>query len=287
MEKLTKSGRVAALVKRLVDNPRMMMSVSEMADYFGVAKSSLSEDIAAIRVSFDKLGLGRLETFAGAQGGIRYVPRRGPDHLMALVDQVCERLSDVSRVVAGGYLYAADILSDPALLNGLGEAIAGVFEHEVVDAVVTVETRGIPLALSVARFMGCRLVIARREVVFAEDGKALPITRQESFVAEGPLLSISYTSGSHRGIQSMSLPRKSLQPGSRVLIVDDFLRAGGTLRGLSELLAEFEAVEAGTVVLMDAIKPQQKLIDSYVSVVEVGQVERIPVVRPGSIVKRR
>ena len=70
-----------------------------------------------------------------------------------------------------------------------------------------------------------------------------------------------------------------------MLIIDDFLRAGGTLRGLSELLAEFSVTEVGTVVLMDAIKPQQKLISSYLSIVEVGQVEGVPVIRPGTIVK--
>jgi len=283
MERLTKSARVAALVKTLLDNPRRMLSVSDLAESFGVAKSSLSEDLASIRIAFERQELGRLETVSGASGGIRYVPWRGPAYMGSLVQQICERLSDTSRVVSGGYLYAADILSDPALLYGLGEAIAGVFDGKSIDAVVTVEARGIPLALSVARFLGCRLVIARREVVFAEDGKPLPVTRQESYIAEGALLSISYVSGSHRGVQSMSLPRKSLEQGSRVLIIDDFLRAGGTLRGLSELLREFEAKEVGTVVLMDAIKPQQKLISSYLSVVEVGQVESVPVIRPGTI----
>lgn len=284
-ERLTKSARVAALVKTLLDNPYVMLSVSDLAEEFAVAKSSLSEDLSAVRTSFEKLQLGKLETLAGAAGGIRYIPRRSREHLAAMVDGLCERLSDVSRVVPGGYLYAADILSDPAFLFALGESIAGLYDGNRVDAVVTVETRGIPLALSVARFLGSSLVIARREVLFAPDGKAMPLTREESYVAEGPMLSITFVSGSHSGVQSMSLPRKGLPQGARVLVVDDFLRGGGTMRGLLDLLNEFGADVLGTVVLMDAIKPKKKLVSAYKSVVEVGHLEGVPVVRPGSILR--
>ena len=285
MERLTKSARVAALVKTLLDNPYVMLSVSDLADEFSVAKSSLSEDLAAARTAFDKLELGKLETMAGATGGVRYVPRRSPAHLAGIISGLCEKLSDVSRVVPGGYLYAADILSDPAFLFGLGEAIAGMFDGSKVDAVVTVETRGIPLAMMVARFLGSNLVIARREVLFAPDGRALPLTREESYVAEWPMLSITYVSGSHSGVQSMSLPRRGLANGARVLVVDDFLRGGGTMRGLLGLLGEFQADVLGTVVLMDAIKPKKKLVNTYLSVVEVGQLEGVPVVRPGTILR--
>lgn len=285
MERLTKSARVAALVKTLLDRPYEIMSVSDLAEEFSVAKSSLSEDLAAMRSAFERLQLGRLETLAGAAGGVRYVPRRGPQHLGGLIDSLCDKLSDVSRVVPGGYLYAADILADPAFLFGLGEALAGLFDGNKLDAVVTVETRGIPLALAVARYLGSRLVIARREVLFGTDGKAMPLTREESFVAEGPQLSVTYVSGSHSGVQSMSLPRRALAPGARVLVVDDFLRGGGTMRGLLDLLDEFSAQVAGVVVLMDAIKPKRKLVSAYMSVVEVGQLEGVPVVRPGSILR--
>lgn len=283
MEKLSKSARVAAIVKILTDSPQQLITLGELAERFAVAKSSLSEDLAVIRQGLESQGLGRLETVAGASGGVRFVPGRDREHHLRLVGDLCSRLSDPTRAVARGYLYLNDILYDPWLLNNLGEVIAGRFAGTEIDAVVTVETRGIPLALSVARHLNTKLVIARRETVFTGEGQAVPVTRQESFVTDGPVMSISYVSGSHRGIQSMSLPRRSLRLGSRVLIVDDYLRAGGTLKGLTDLLSEFGSTVVGTMVLVESVQPEQKLISNYLSVVRLRETAGELIVSPGSI----
>lgn len=285
MEKLSKSARVAAIVKVLMDSPQQLITLGELAERFSVAKSSLSEDLAVIRQGLESQGLGRLETVAGASGGVRFVPGRSREHQERLVGDLCRRLSDPTRAVARGYIFLNDILYDPWLLNSLGEVIAGRYVGTEIDAVVTVETRGIPLALSVARHLNIGLVIARRETVFTGEGQAVPVTRQESFVTDGPVMSISYVSGSHRGIQSMSLPRRSLKLGSRVLIVDDYLRAGGTLKGLTDLLSEFGSTVVGTVVLAESATPDQKLICNYVSVVKLAENDGKLTATPGSLCK--
>ena len=125
---------------------------------------------------------------------------------------------------------------------------------------------------------------SRREIIFSEDGVPMPVTRQESTVAEGAMLSVTFVSGSHRGVQSMSLPRRSLPQGARVLIVDDFLRAGGTLRGLGDLLTEFSATVVGTVVLIESQKPTNKLVDGYLSIVKLGEADGKTYVLPGNII---
>ena len=61
-----------------------------------------------------------------------------------------------------------------------------------VDYVVTVETKGIPLAYEVAKSLGIELVIIRRE----------------NKVTEGPTVSINYLSGTSGRIQQMSLAKK-------------------------------------------------------------------------------
>jgi purine operon repressor len=76
-------------------------------------------------------------------------------------------------------------------------------------------------------------------------GLPLLIARRDARVTEGPALSITYLSATTGSVQNMSLPRRALRSGARVLIVDDFMRGGGTAKGLTDLVAEFDAVVAG------------------------------------------
>lgn len=85
------------------------------------------------------------------------------------------------------------------------------------DFVLTVETKGIPFALMVARALGVQLVIARR------DHKAF----------EGSVVTINYISGSGGEMKTMSLAKRAVRPGQKALIVDDFTKDGGTVRGMS------------------------------------------------------
>ncbi len=49
----------------------------------------------------------------------------------------------------------------------------------------------------------------------------------------------------------MFLSKRSLKAGSRVLIVDDFLKGGGTINGMVSLLSEFDSELAGVAVFAD------------------------------------
>jgi len=283
MARLSKAARVAALTKLLLDTPLELCSLGPLSELLGVAKSSISEDIAAVRQGFEALGLGKVETLAGVAGGVRYVPRRTPQHVKALVASLCQRLSEPARRVAPGYLYLNDVLHDPFFLSAIGEVIAARFALESIHAVVTVEARGIPLATAVARFLNQPLVIARRELVYTQAGLAVPVARQESLITDGPILSVSYISGSQRHLQAMSLPKKSLLEGARVLVVDDFLRAGGTLKALADLLHEFQSVVVGSVVLVETARPAEKLASDYLSIVRVEEAAGEFIITPGNI----
>ena len=61
----------------------------------------------------------------------------------------------------------------------------------------------------------------------------------------------------------MSLAKRVMQPGSKVLIVDDVMKAGGTARGMVELVEEVGAVVVGKAFLVDTATPENKLIDDY------------------------
>ena len=73
----------------------------------------------------------------------------------------------------------------------------------------------------------------------------LAIVRRVNRVTEGTVVTTNYVSGSAKRIETMSLSRRALSPGMKVVIIDDFMKAGGSARGLVDLVAEFGAEVAG------------------------------------------
>lgn len=161
----------------------------------------------------------------------------------------------------------SDILGQPWTLSQLGRMFASRFT-EKVDHVLTVATKGIPLAYATASHLSVPVVIARRD----------------NRVTEGSVVSINYISGSSKRIQTMSLARRSLPEGSRVLIIDDFMKAGGTLQGMIDLLAEFRADVIGIGVFVES-RVEEPLVEDYISLATLSEVDlaaRRVTVNPGS-----
>lgn len=264
---MRRSERIGAVTKLLVDRPYQTITLTYLSEMLGAAKSTLSEDIAIIRDTFAKLDLGRIETISGAAGGIRYAPVFSEAKMRAVVGNLVDALSDPERILPGGFLYMNDLVAAPQLLSHIGELFATRFHERSPDAVVTVETRGIPIAMMTARALNVPLAIVRRS----------------SRLGDGTVVTMNYVSGSARRIETMSLSRRAIVPGARVLVIDDFMKAGGTARGLVDLMGEFEADVVGVGVLIETAEPEEKLIDDYTSLVVLEAVRertREVVVRP-------
>src|SRR5439155_44330 len=122
------------------------LSIAEM-----VARATISEDVGFMRQAVDRFRLGKVETLRGAAGGVRYLPLRGKDRVRALIEELCQRLRDPTRLLPGGFLYTSDLTSTPRYATELGEALAGFFDETRPDVVLTMEVKGIPLALMTAR----------------------------------------------------------------------------------------------------------------------------------------
>ncbi len=131
---------------------------------FGAAKSSLSEDAAVIKRVFSDMGIGRVETVAGAHGGIRYVPQMPANVRMLLVKELTEKMRDTSRILPGGYMYIADLFCTPYYVDGMAQIMAEWFVGAKADFIVTVETKRHP-ARDERRAHFEPLAIARREQV--------------------------------------------------------------------------------------------------------------------------
>lgn len=223
--KYKRNQRLIAITQQLMHQPNHLFNLQEFADQFNCAKSSISEDIDIIREVFERHQTGFLETLNGKKGGLYYRPVLSDQVISQLQTEIKHRLSQGKRILPGNYIYVNDILQDPNLLNLIAQLIAAKYREHQIDTIVTIESKGIGLAAAVAIYLRVPFVVVRRE----------------STSAEGSTISINYTSGSQQTVKKMEMSKASLKPKSRVLIVDDFLRNGGTLTGLLNLIDEFDS----------------------------------------------
>ena len=125
----------------------------------------------------------------------------------------------------------------------MDEIVATEYYATEPDFVLTMETKGIPVAFATANALGVPLIIARHS----------------SRVYEGSAVNINYVSGSG-SIETMSLSRRAIRENQRALIVDDFLKGGGTARGMVELMREFNVSVTGMAFVMATAVPEKKRV---------------------------
>ena len=255
--KIRRSTRLVDMTYYLLQNPRQLVSLTFFAERYQSAKSSISEDLVIIKQTFEQQGVGTLQTVPGAAGGVKYIPYISEEEAELIIGELCSLFENPDRILPGGYLYMTDLLSNPRHINGAGRLFASVFARQPIDAVMTVATKGIPLAYAVANYLDVPVVIARK------DNK----------VTEGPTVSINYVSGSSKRIQTMTLAKRSLPEGSNVLIIDDFMKAGGTIQGMMSMLEEFKANVVGIGVLVESTDIEERLINNFVSLIRLSEVD--------------
>ncbi|RKQ33025.1 pur operon repressor [Oceanobacillus halophilus] len=257
---MKRSNRLVILTEFFMENPRKHIQLPFFVDLCETTKSSISEDLDIIDNVFKTQGLGYLERTTGAGGGVKYIPEISLEKSSQFIEELRKELQDASRILPGGYLYMSDILGNPKLVREIGRIFASRFSKLDIDVVVTVATKGIPLAYAVASFLEVPVVIVRR------DPK----------VTEGSSVSINYVSGSSRKIQTMVLPKRSLKEGSNVCIIDDFMKAGGTINGMISLLSEFNAHVKAIGVLAEADdEEEERIVTNYTSLIKITDLDLI------------
>ena len=206
--------------------------------------------------------MGKVETISGAAGGIKFIPIIGYERGNKFALELCDLLKDDGRVIAGNFIYVTDVMYNPQIIGKAGVILSSCFKNMDIDYVITVETKGIPLAYEVARNLGVQLVIARRDTQ----------------VTEGPTVTINYVSGTSGRLQQMSLSKRSMKPSSKCIFIDDFMKGGGTAQGIKDLLKEFDSELVGIGVLIDNKQVEKKLVDDYVSIVELNSVDKSSII---------
>lgn len=143
-------------------------------------------------------------------------------------------LRDVPDFPGPGILFKdiTPVLADAAAFSSAIDALASPWRGTPLDAVVGIESRGFILGAALALRLGIGFVPVRKP------GK-LP----------GPTLSLDYAL--EYGSDRLQIQVDALPAGARVLVVDDVLATGGTLKAALALVRLQGAEVAGAGVLLE------------------------------------
>ena len=153
-----------------------------------------------------------------------------------LADRIAGLLRDVPDFPQPGIVFKdiAPLLADgaafDAVIHGLADA-AGDLDDAGIDVVAGIEARGFLIAGALARQLGCGVLPVRKA------GKLPPPTVRRAYALE-------------YGEAEIEVPLGLLE-GKRVMLVDDVLATGGTLRAAAELLAQAGATVTGMAVILE------------------------------------
>ncbi len=159
------------------------------------------------------------------------------------------------RIVKDGKVFPGNILKvdsflnhqlDVALFNEMGKEWYRLFKDSGVNKILTIEASGIAIASVVAQHFNV-------PVVFAKKTKSRNIA--------GDVYSVVVHSFTHGNDNHVIVSKDFLNPGDRILLIDDFLAQGCALKGLCDLIksADAEVVGAG-IAIEKAFQPGGDLI---------------------------
>ncbi len=153
---------------------------------------------------------------------------------MVPVEHLIAKIRDIPDFPEKGVTFKdiTPLLGDGRAFQGAVEALAEPFQGGAIDAGVAIEARGYILGAPVAARLGVGFVPVRKI------GKLPWHTYRVEY-------SLEY------GSAIVEMHRDGLQPGQRVLIIDDVLATGGTLAASVKLVEHAGASVAGMAVLIE------------------------------------
>lgn len=134
------------------------------------------------------------------------------------------------------------VLGDARLFAGAIDLMASRHADAGIDACVGIDARGFIFAAAAAKQLGTGFVPVRKK------GKLPWKTHEESY-------SLEY------GEATVAIHQDALQPGARVLLLDDLLATGGTAAAAVSLLKKIgaEIVEIGFLIELGFLNGREKM----------------------------
>ena len=151
---------------------------------------------------------------------------------------------------------------DPELMRAIGDEFARRFADAGVTRVVPIESSGIAPAVMTALKMNVPMVILKKSL---------------SSILQDDILQTEVFSFTKNSSYQLTLKRKYVQPGDKVLVIDDFLANGEAAFGAFRLLEQAGAEVVGLgPVISKAFQPgMRKLRDAGYRVEALAPVSRM------------
>lgn len=112
------------------------------------------------------------------------------------------------------------------------DSLSSKFKNKKIDAVVAVEARGFILGGAIAYKLGAAFIPVRKK------GKL-------------PAKTNSVTYDLEYGTDTLQMHHDALESGDKVLIVDDLLATGGTVKAVTDLVKQLDAKISGIAFLIE------------------------------------
>ncbi len=150
------------------------------------------------------------------------------------VEELRAKIREIPDFPKPGILFydITTLLKDAASYRDAIDLMLEPYRSTSVDLVVGMESRGFIFSAPMARELGAGLV---------------PVRKLGKLPAE--TLSVEYAL--EYGTNTLEIHRDAIQPGQRVLIVDDLLATGGTVKGTIELVERLKGELVGLSFLVE------------------------------------
>lgn len=162
----------------------------------------------------------------------------------ATADDLRARIREVPDFPKPGILFydITTLLKDPAGFRGAVDLMIEPFRDLDVDLVVGMESRGFIFSAPIAYQLNAGFIPVRKL------GKLPAETMRVDYALE-------------YGTNTLEIHRDAIEPGQKVLIVDDLLATGGTVQGTVELVERLGGVIVGMSFLIEltALGGREKL----------------------------
>ncbi|AZN43590.1 xanthine phosphoribosyltransferase [Paenibacillus albus] len=150
-----------------------------------------------------------------------------------------EKIRQEGIVLEGGVLKVDTFLNhqvDAGLMMAMGQAFAELFGEAGVTKIMTVESSGIAPAVMAAYLMSIPMVFARK---------------RKSLTMQSDLYSEKIYSYTKQEESEVTVSKKFLEQGDRVLIIDDFLANGEAALGMARIAEHAGAEVAGIGIVIE------------------------------------
>ena len=133
---------------------------------------------------------------------------------------------------------------DINLFNEMGKELKRLFADAPINKILTIEASGIGMAVLTGLVFDC-------PVVFAKKSKTINLSDD--------VYATTVYSFTHQVSKQVLVSKRYLNPGDRVLIVDDFLANGAALEGLCDIVEQAGATVVGAAIAIEkAFQPGGK-----------------------------